>query len=159
MRASGSHIRLGRCRREVHGAQECRTGKISLADRRKRSAALHSLQAMHACLRRVDGRRCDRSRQSRIEHSDRNVRRMARLFAVRKLYRSLSDRDVTRRSLSSRDSPVGTRSDDLDRHLQLRRNAIVDRIARRSRAPYRRTRSLRQRSERRVSRRKGPIRA
>src|SRR6185369_16980046 len=117
MRTAGDDVRLGRPRRALHRKEKLLCRAISLADGGERSAALHSLQTMHASLRRVDGGRRNRSRRPRRAHGYWNLSRMARLFAVRKLYRSLSDRNAPRRDLPSPHTAVGTRAHDHDVQL------------------------------------------
>ena len=146
VRIAGSHFRLGRCRRAFYRKEKRPAGKISVADRRQRSATLHRLQTLHARLRRMDGRRCDRSGKSRREHGHRNLRRLAQLFAMRKLHRSLPDRNSARRHLSSRNPTVGIGPDDYDRYIFVGRNAAFHRFARRTGSPNRRARPLCQRT-------------
>ena len=150
MRTPGDDVRLGRPGRTIHRTEKLLRRKISLADGRERSAALHSLQTLHARLRRVDGRRRNRSGRPRRAHSDRHVSRLARLFAVRKLYRSLPDRNTSRRDLSSPNASVGIGADDLDLQLLFGRLPDVTRFARWRSDAMRGARSLRQRHQRRV---------
>src|SRR6185369_4870666 len=106
---------------------------------------------MHASLRRVDGGRRNRSRRPRRAHGYWNLSRMARLFAVRKLYRSLSDRNAPRRDLPSPNTAVGARA--VDHHVQLLFGRLSDVawFAWRRSASLSSARSLRERNQRRVS--------
>src|SRR6185503_1455136 len=136
MRTPGDDFRLGRSRRTLHRAEELLRRTLSLADGGERSAALHSLQTLHARLRRVDGRRRDRSGWSWRAHCDWNVSRVARLFAVRQLYRGLSDRNAARRDLPSPNTSVGTRAINHDVQLLFGRLPDVARFARRRGAAF-----------------------
>src|SRR5687768_16412133 len=50
VRVAGADFRLGKPGTAIHGTEELSSRKISLADGRERSAAVHSLQALHARL-------------------------------------------------------------------------------------------------------------
>jgi NADH dehydrogenase/NADH:ubiquinone oxidoreductase subunit G len=63
------------------------------------------------------GEEANRSRQSRREHSDRHVWRLAELFAVRQLHRGLSHRDFARRNLPASGAALGTHADGFNLQL------------------------------------------
>ncbi len=159
VRVAGDGLRLGRPRRTFYRAEELRARKIPLAHRRQRPAALHPLQALHARLRRVDGRGRHRGRGPRRAHRHRHIRRLAQLLAVRQLHRGLPDGHASRRDVQTPDAPVGAEPHDFDLFFLFGRLPVLGRLARRRGDARRRARPLRGRPQRRIPLHQGPLRA